>query len=45
MKKHVLKRPNRSSRKFLIATFILILAAISGAFAAPANAQTAAFDV
>jgi hypothetical protein len=45
MKKHVLKRPNASSRKFLITTFILILAAISGAFAVPANAQTAAFDV
>ncbi len=45
MKKHVLKRPRPWSRPFLVGTIVLVVAAVAGAFAGPASAQTAAFDV
>src|SRR5206468_1422240 len=45
MKKHVLRRPRALPRKFVVAAFVIVLAAIAGAFAVPASAQTAAFDV
>ena len=45
MKKHVLKWPRRLPRTFVVATVVLVLAALAGAFAVPANAETAGLSV